>query len=72
MPEEKRVPFLKKAVERYMGTILLGMTHDDKVELMNSLFPLFVKEFPLAELDVVSAFSSSSYAPREEFSIDAT
>jgi hypothetical protein len=63
IPHEQQVLFIKDMAEKHLGTSLVGMTREERAALMNALLPLVAREFPLADLDLLAAFPSST---REE------
>jgi len=56
-PPEERVKMLHCLAKEHLGEWLEGMSEEEKAKLMNSLLPLVAKEFPLAEIDILGAFS---------------
>ncbi|MEN6409513.1 MAG: hypothetical protein ABFD44_07375 [Anaerolineaceae bacterium] len=56
LPREERVDFLKGAVEKYLGVFLDDLSREERAALMNSLLPLAAREFPLTDLDFLTAF----------------
>ncbi len=49
--------FLKSAADNYINVFLSGLSHRERVDLMNALLPIAAREFPLAEMDFLSAFA---------------
>lgn len=66
IPPDQRVDFLTKVAEENLGTFLAGLNRQRRVALANALFPIIAREFPLAELDFLTTFSSPGdhYAPQ--------
>jgi len=58
IPQDQRVDFLNNAAEVHLGTFLGDLTREERAALMNALLPLAAREFPLTDLDFLSAFSS--------------
>ena len=58
IPREERVGFLKSMAEDHLSEFLADMSREERASLMNGLLPLIAREFPLADLDVLTAFSS--------------
>ena len=68
IPHEQRVGFLKNAAEAHLGAFLGDLTREERTALMNGLLPLAAREFPLTDLDFLTAFSSPSDGYRPEAS----
>ena len=64
VPEEQRIPFLLDLVQRLLSPMLSGLERQQRAQLMNQLLPLVAQEFPLSELDFLSAFGG--VAPEED------
>ncbi|MEN6481310.1 MAG: hypothetical protein ABFD29_03940 [Anaerolineaceae bacterium] len=60
VPQEQRIDFLKDIAEKNMGTFLADMDRKERGALMNALLPLVAREFPLIDLDFMTAFPSPS------------
>jgi len=58
IPPEQHVPFLTEVVANNLGTLMAGLSHQERVALLNNLLPIIAREFPLAEADFLSAFDS--------------
>ncbi len=58
IPHEERVSFLKSLAEENLSAFLSDMNREERASLMNTLLPLIAQEFPLADLDLLTAFSS--------------
>ena len=58
LPREQRGGVLKSLAENYLSSFLGDMSREDRASLMNGLLPLVAREFPLADLDFLTAFSS--------------
>lgn len=58
IPPDQRVGFLKSAAEKYLGTFLGDLNREERVALMNALLPIAAREFPLSEIDFLSAFTA--------------
>ncbi len=56
VPQEDRGGFIRTLVEDHLGDFLRGMSRKERASLMNDLLPLIAREFPLADLDLLSAF----------------
>lgn len=68
IPREQRVDFLKSVAEKHLGAILEDLSREERAALMNALLPLAAREFPLADLDFLTAFSS----PNGEYQPEAS
>ncbi len=66
VPPDQRVNFLTKVVVENLGTLLGDLDRQERVALMNALLPLAVREFPLADLDLLATFSTpgQGFAPQ--------
>ena len=66
IPPEQRVIFLIEAATNNLGTFMAGLSHQDRIALLNALLPISAREFPLAEADFLTAFASPGdrYAPQ--------
>ncbi len=66
VPRDQRVNFLKKVVAENLGTLLGDLERQERAALMNALFPLAVREFPLTDLDLLATFSTpgQGFAPQ--------
>ena len=58
IPREERVGFLKSVAEDHLGAFLVDMSREERASLMNGLFLIIAREFPLADLDILTTFSS--------------
>jgi hypothetical protein len=58
IPREQQVNFLEDMAERHLGAFLAGFSREERTMLMNALLPLASREFPLADLDFLTAFPS--------------
>jgi hypothetical protein len=67
IPRKKRVDFLKSVAEKHLATFLADLSREERASLMNSLLPLVVREFPVADLDFLTAFPS----PDREYQSEA-
>ncbi len=65
VPSDQKVGFLTSAAQKYLGIFLADLSREERAALMNALLPLAAREFPLADLDFLTAFSSpgSRYRP---------
>jgi len=68
IPREQRVDFLINVAEKHHGTFLEDLSREERTSLMNSLLPLIVREFPLANLDFLTAYPS----PGEGYQTEAS
>lgn len=70
IPKDQRVDFLKSVAEKRLGTFLGDLNREERASLMNALLPLAAREFPLTELDFLTAFSSpgGGYQPQGSLS----
>jgi hypothetical protein len=66
IPREERVDFLKSVAEKHLATFLADLRRDERASLMNSLLPLVVREFPVADLDFLTAFPSPDIEDQSE------
>ncbi len=57
IPPTQRVDFLHNAAEKSLGVVLADLDRTQRAALMNSLLPQVVQEFPLNDLDLLTAFS---------------
>ncbi len=66
IPPEKRVTFLADAGTSHLGIFMMDLNRQERAALLNAMLPIIAREFPLAELDFLSAFASpgDSYAPQ--------
>lgn len=58
IPREERGGFLKSLAEENLGAFLSDMSREERASLMNTLLPLIAQKFPLADLDILTVFSS--------------
>ena len=67
VPAGQRVDFLKDAAENHLGMFLAGLNRQERAELMNAILPIAAREFPLAEMDFLSAFAEPGdrYQPED-------
>jgi len=63
MDREERVAFFRQFVEEYLGPLLADLNREERADLMNALLPKLAQEFPLADLDILGAFSSAEGSP---------
>ena len=66
IPLGQRVTFLTEAATNNLGTFMTGLSHQERVTLLNALLPIIAREFPLAEANFLAAFASPGdrYAPQ--------
>ncbi len=55
---DQRVKFLTSAAARHLGVLTAGMNRQERTALMNALLPIAAREFPLSEIDFLSAFAA--------------
>jgi hypothetical protein len=60
LPHAKRVVFLHEMAEATAGPALRDLGREERAQLMNALLPLFAREFPLADLDLLRAFPAAT------------
>lgn len=63
---EQKIKLFRNLAENHLHAILDDMSREERIALMNSLLPLIVREFPLAELDFASAFPVLDETPNEK------
>jgi hypothetical protein len=68
IPSDQRVDFLKSVAEKHLGTFLGDLNREERSALMNNLLPLAAREFPLTDLDFLTAFASPGVGYRPEIS----
>jgi len=56
LPRPKRVALLCEITEDIVMPALRDLGPEERAQLMNALLPLIVREFPLADLDLLAAF----------------
>lgn len=66
MTPEERSAFFQRFVEEHMSSLLAGLGREERVSLMNGLLPRLAQEFPLADLDILGAFSAAGGSPWDE------
>jgi len=66
MDKGEKLAFIKSFVEENLGRILAGLGREERAKLMNALLPKVAREFPLADLDILGAFSSAGESFMEE------
>ncbi len=59
MDKEEKLAFIQSFVEENLGRMLAGLGREERAKLMNALLPKVAREFPLADLDILGAFSSA-------------
>ena len=59
MEQEEKLAFFRRFVEEHLGTLLAGLERAERASLMNALLPTLAQEFPLADLDILGAFSAT-------------
>jgi len=68
IPPDQRVGFMKSAAQEHLGAFLGDLNREERAALMNDLLPLAAREFPLTDLDFLTAFSSPGGGYRPEAS----
>lgn len=68
IPQDQRVDFLKSVAQKHLGAFLGDLNREERAALMNGLLPLAAREFPLTDLDFLTAFSSPGGGYRPEAS----
>jgi hypothetical protein len=68
IPSDQRVDFLKNMAQEHLGTFLQDLSRNERTTLMNDLLPLAACEFPLADLDFLTAFESPGIRYQPEIS----
>jgi len=63
MKSQERLAFFQCFVEEHLSSLLAGLGRDERARLMNALLPRLAQEFPLADLDILGAFSSAEGKP---------
>lgn len=63
VPPDQQVNFLTSAAAEHLGTLTAGLSRQERIVLMNALLPIVAREFPLSEMDFLSAFA----APGERY-----
>ena len=58
VPPDQRANFLTNAADKHLGALVAGLSRRERVALMNALLPIVAREFPLSELDFLSAFAA--------------
>lgn len=58
VPPDQRVKFLTSAAARHLGALTAGLSRQERIALMNALLPIVAREFPLSEIDFLSAFAA--------------
>lgn len=58
VPPDQRVNFLTSAAARHLGVLTAGLSRKERTALMNALLPIVAREFPLSEIDFLSAFAA--------------
>lgn len=58
VPSKERVAFLLDMIAASVDPLLRNRGRGDRAELMNALLPLVAREFPLTDLDLLTAFSA--------------
>jgi len=58
IPQGQRVDFLKTVTQKHLSAFLEDLNREERAALMNDLLPLAAREFPLSDLDFLTAFSS--------------
>lgn len=58
VPPDQRVSFLTNAAAKHLDALTAGLSRQDRVALMNALLPIVAREFPLSEVDFLSAFAA--------------
>ena len=66
IPQDQRLDFLKGVAQKNLGAFLVDLNREERTALMNALLPLVAREFPLADLDFLTAFSSPGGRYRPE------
>ena len=66
IPPEQRVTFLAEATTSSLGTLVAGLSRQERALLLNALLPIIAREFPLTEADFLAAFAAPGdrYAPQ--------
>jgi len=65
IPQDQHVVFLKSVAEKHLSDFLTDMSREERAALMNGLLPLIAREFPLVELDFLTAFPTPDSGYRE-------
>jgi hypothetical protein len=60
------VVFFPRVVEEHISSLRAGLGREERARLMNGLLPLLAREFPLADLDILGAFSEAGGSPWDE------
>lgn len=55
--KEEKIAFIRNFVEENLDKMLEGLGREERAQLMNALLPRILKEFPLADLDILGMFS---------------
>ena len=60
LDKEEKMAFIQNFVEENLDKMLEGLGREDRAQLMNALLPRILEEFPLADLDILGAFSDEN------------
>jgi hypothetical protein len=71
VPPNERANFLTNVAARHLGTLVAGLSRQERVALMNTILPIVAREFPLSEIDFLSVFAAPGDRYNPE-SLDAT
>jgi Mg/Co/Ni transporter MgtE len=50
---QQRAAFLQDLVDKHLGDLLEGLSQEERARLMAALFPAFVREFSLTDVDLL-------------------
>ena len=62
LPRAERVAFGREMAEVIAKAALRDLGREERAQLMNALLPLLVREFPLADLDLLATFPAPASA----------
>ncbi len=60
LDKEEKMAFIQNFVEENLDKMLEGLGREERAQLMNALLPRILEEFPLADLDILGAFSDEN------------
>lgn len=66
IPHEQRVTFLQTFLKNNISCSVKDLNRQERASLMNGLLPVIAKEFPLMDLDLLTAFPAGKNPSDQE------